>query len=114
MVDVDKKPLATNIAVSIGSASFDEEPDINRFLNLADGRLVEAKKGEKNRIICTWTPPLSQSKVEAGPRGLAMMRNRVVPLKPKIPLFVFSTSDATLDGARFSCHPRPGSRRSGP
>jgi diguanylate cyclase (GGDEF)-like protein len=40
------------ITISIGFASFDEESDIYRLLNLADKRLYEAKSKGKNIVIC--------------------------------------------------------------
>jgi diguanylate cyclase (GGDEF)-like protein len=42
-----------HITISIGFASFDEESDIYRLLDLADKRLYEAKTAGKNRVIST-------------------------------------------------------------
>jgi diguanylate cyclase (GGDEF)-like protein len=50
---LNKETPEKHITISIGFASFDEESDIYRLLNLADRRLYEAKQAGKNRVIAT-------------------------------------------------------------
>ena len=48
---VQKTNPAIHITVSVGFASYDEEPDIYRLLDLADKRVYAAKIKGKNAVV---------------------------------------------------------------
>ncbi len=48
---LDDKSSGIQVTISIGFASFGEESDINKLLDLADKRLLAAKKAGKNRVV---------------------------------------------------------------
>jgi diguanylate cyclase (GGDEF)-like protein len=48
---VEKMPRPERITVSIGFASFEEESDLYRLLDLADSRMYEAKRRGKNTVV---------------------------------------------------------------
>ena len=49
--EVEENGIQVQVTVSIGYASIEEEPDINRLLDLADRRLYAAKEAGKDRAV---------------------------------------------------------------